>query len=54
MLWKLIVTLRNYVYGLPQKEHCSVAKPPRKISKFQDFRNYFGRFRVLDVEKSDF
>ena len=31
-----------------------MAKPPRKISKFQDFRNYFGRFRVFDVEKSDF
>ena len=25
-----------------------------RVSKFQDFRNYFGRFRVFDVEKSDF
>ena len=31
-----------------------MAKPPRKISKFQDFRNYFGRYWVIGIEKSGF
>ena len=31
-----------------------MAKPPRKISKFQDFQNYFGRFWIIEIENSDF